>query len=76
MLHARQGASELLLGKTTTFWGEDAGRVSVGVEGGSDPQGTSVLLEAALHLGRSPYPNSDPSSYLHELEQDLQIFVT
>ena len=22
----RQGASELLLGKTTTFWGEDAGK--------------------------------------------------
>ena len=33
---------------------------SIRVEGGSDPQGASVLLEAALGLGRSPYPNATP----------------
>ena len=29
VLHAWQGASELVLGKTTTFWGEDAGKETV-----------------------------------------------
>lgn len=76
VLHARQGASELVLGKTATFWGEDAGKDSVRVEGGSDPQGASVLLEAALGLSRSPYPNLTPLSYLQELEQDLGMFFT
>ena len=35
-----------------------------------------MLLEAALSLSRSPYPNSTPLSYLQESEQDLGMFFT